>query len=182
MLTRPDISDEALAAHLRVAYGLDVTSVAFLPLGADYDTALYRAETASGESFFCRLRSGPWNEVAVQLPAALHAAGVPGIVPLLRTREGGLSAPLGVSRLSVLPWVEARNGYEAPLNDAQWEALGAACAVCMRRAAGRPAGAIPVETFPDRWRLRLRAIMAELESTVPSTPGGRGMAACGVPA
>jgi len=168
MLTRPDISDEALAAHLRVAYGLDVTSVAFLPLGADYGTALYRAETASGESFFCRLRSGPWNEVAVQLPAALHAAGVPGIVPPLRTCEGGLSAPLGVSRLSVLPWVEARNAYEAPLNDAQWEALGAA--VRRMHEAALPddlLAAIPVETFPDRWRLRLRAIMAELESTVP---------------
>ncbi|MFO7698012.1 MAG: aminoglycoside phosphotransferase family protein [Anaerolineae bacterium] len=168
MRTRPHLSDADLMDALRLAYGLDITSVAFLPLGADYDTALYRADTSGGESFFCRLRSGAWNEVAVELPAALHAAGVPGIIAPLRTRDGGLSAPLGRYRVSLLPWVEARNAFEAPLSNAQWVALGAAVRRIHEAALPeRLRAAIPAETFPDQWRVRLRAIMAALESTVP---------------
>jgi spectinomycin phosphotransferase len=166
--TQPTLPDDNLLARLRESYGVDITSVAFLPLGADYDTALYRVETRDGTSLFCRLRSGAWNEVSVELPAALHAAGVPGIIAPLRARDGRLSARLAEYRVSLLPWVEARNAYEAPLSDAQWVALGAA--VCRIHEAALPEelrAAIPAETFPDQWRTRLRAIMAEMESTVP---------------
>jgi spectinomycin phosphotransferase len=168
MRTRPHLSDADLMDALRVAHGVDVTSVAFLPLGADYDTLLYRVETRDGSAFFCRLRSGAWNEVAVELPATLQAAGVPGIIAPLRARDGRLSARLGEYRVSLLPWVEARNAYEAPLSDAQWVALGAVVRRIHEAALPEELlAAIRAETFSDQWRTRLRAIMTEMESTVP---------------
>jgi len=168
MRTRPLLDEEALLCRLRAGYGLPAAAVTFLPLGADYATALYRAETARGERYFCRLRSGPWNEAAVALPAALQAAGIREAIAPLRAEDGRLAVPLGAYTLSVWPWVDGRNGYEAPLEDAQWVALGAA--VRRIHEAALPAAlwaAIPEETYPARWRERLQTNMAGLEAAVP---------------
>lgn len=168
MRTRPQLSDADLLARLQAAYGLDLTTATFLPLGADYATALYRITTRDGTPFFCRLRSGPWDEIAVALPAALHAAGVrevPAPVPAL---DEALSVPFGPYRVSLLPWLEARNAYEVPLTDAQWVALGAA--VRRIHEAALPEAllaAIPLETYPSHWRERLGAAMAGLEAVAP---------------
>jgi hypothetical protein len=43
MLEKPDLQDERIFACLQDEYGLLVVQVAFLPLGADRDTAVYRA-------------------------------------------------------------------------------------------------------------------------------------------
>ena len=43
MLEKPDLQDEKIIACLQDEYGLLVVQVAFLPLGADRDTAVYRA-------------------------------------------------------------------------------------------------------------------------------------------
>jgi spectinomycin phosphotransferase len=42
MGTEPDLNDEDIMACLRDAYGLTVDKVTFLPLGADFNTAVYR--------------------------------------------------------------------------------------------------------------------------------------------
>ena len=45
MLIKPDLKDEEIIACLRDAYGLDIATVSFLPLGADFNTAVYRVIT-----------------------------------------------------------------------------------------------------------------------------------------
>jgi len=42
MLTKPDLKDEKIIACLHDNYGLDVAEISFLPLGADFNTAVYR--------------------------------------------------------------------------------------------------------------------------------------------
>ena len=42
MLEKPDLQDEHIIACVQDAYGLCVAHVAFLPLGADRNTAVYR--------------------------------------------------------------------------------------------------------------------------------------------
>ena len=43
MLDKPDFEDEKIIACLQAEYGLRIVQVAFLPLGADLSTAVYRA-------------------------------------------------------------------------------------------------------------------------------------------
>jgi spectinomycin phosphotransferase len=45
MLEKPDIKDEKIINCLKQEYGLPVTSITFLPLGADLNTAVYCATT-----------------------------------------------------------------------------------------------------------------------------------------
>ena len=42
MLEPPDVQDGQIVACLQAAYGSSSTEIAFLPLGADVDTALWR--------------------------------------------------------------------------------------------------------------------------------------------
>jgi spectinomycin phosphotransferase len=41
MLIRPDLKDEKIIACLQDAYGLNVDNVMFLPIGADFNTAVW---------------------------------------------------------------------------------------------------------------------------------------------
>lgn len=65
MLGKPNIADEDIMACLRGAYGLEGSRVAFLPLGADGKTAVFRATTTGQTDYFVKLRSGAFVETAV---------------------------------------------------------------------------------------------------------------------
>jgi spectinomycin phosphotransferase len=61
MLEEPDIPVERLLSCLRDDYELTVRQVAFLPLGADRHTAVYRAASEDGTPYFVKLRGGDLN-------------------------------------------------------------------------------------------------------------------------
>src|SRR5262245_9327431 len=75
MLTKPDLSDDTIIACLRDRFGLSISHVTFLPLGW-VNNALYRVTAKSGTPYLLKLRHGPFNEVAVAVPAFLHAQGI----------------------------------------------------------------------------------------------------------
>ena len=45
MLEKPDLKDGKIITCLKNEYGLSVDKISFLPLGADLNTAVYRAVT-----------------------------------------------------------------------------------------------------------------------------------------
>ena len=90
MLTPPDLSSDVIAAYVRDAYGLDVTQVTFLPIGADADAAVYRLDSADGAAYFLKLRRARFDEIAVAVPAFLHEHGAPAVMAPLLTTGGAL--------------------------------------------------------------------------------------------
>ena len=58
MLDKPDIPDEKIIACLQVEYRLRIVQVAFLPLGSDSSTAVYRAVADDQTPYFCKLKRG----------------------------------------------------------------------------------------------------------------------------
>jgi spectinomycin phosphotransferase len=75
MLEKPDLSDELLAARLRDEYGLRAAEIAFLPLGADLNTAVYRVVADEGSAYFLKLRSGGFDDTGVAVPRLLRDRG-----------------------------------------------------------------------------------------------------------
>jgi len=164
MLTAPDLPDEKITACVQDAFGLHVARIAFLPLGADMNTAVYHAVTADGTPYFVKLRRGDFDEVAVLLPKFFGDRGIEQIIVPLATQAGQLWADLGPSKVILYPFIEGRNGYEADLTDQQWVDLGAA----LRRihAAELPASLaslIPRETYSSKWRNSASASLARVE-------------------
>ncbi|NOG51707.1 MAG: hypothetical protein HND48_21460 [Chloroflexi bacterium] len=56
-----------ILACLRDAFGIDAHTLSFLPIGADANTAVYRAEAAD-VSLFVKLRRGDYNAAATAVP------------------------------------------------------------------------------------------------------------------
>ena len=126
MLEKPDLSDEKIIACLQDEYGLPAVQVAFLPLGANQNTAVYRVFTDDGTSYFVKLRRGIFDEISVALPKFLSDQGIPQVIAPLPTKTGQLWASLGAFKLILSPFVEGHDGYEVDLSDRNWVDFGTA--------------------------------------------------------
>src|SRR5258706_16192517 len=85
MLTPPDLSADTIIACVRDAYGLRICQATFLPIGADVNAAVYRLDAEDGAPYFLKLKRGDFDEVAVAVPAFLHAQGIREVMAPLAT-------------------------------------------------------------------------------------------------
>ena len=86
MLTKPDINDQEIIKCLLDVYELRVDQIYFLPLGADFNTAVYRITTADKIDYFLKLRSGDFCESSVLVPYHLKQIGLQNIIPPIATK------------------------------------------------------------------------------------------------
>ena len=88
MLEKPDLEDLLLINCLLHNYSLHVTQLHFLALGADFNAAVYRAQTDDGSEYFVKLRSGAFNASSLSLPRFLHEHGAAYLIAPLLTQSG----------------------------------------------------------------------------------------------
>jgi spectinomycin phosphotransferase len=178
MLEKPDMPDDNIKACLRDAYGVMADEITFLPLGADRDTAVYRAVTGEGEPYFVKLRSGLFDEMTVLVPKRLHDQGVEQIIPPLPTRSGQLYALLDRFRVMLYRFVEGHSGFEEALSDRNWIDFGRALKAV--HTAVIPAdieARLHRETYSGQWRQQVREFQRQIESTQFADPTAATLAA-----
>jgi spectinomycin phosphotransferase len=178
MLEKPDLPESLILARLEESFGLRARQLAFLPLGADVNTAVYRASVEDETPYFLKLRKGAFDEITVSVPHFLKAQGIGAIIAPLETTSGQLWAGLGDFKMILYPFVEGQNGYEATLSNAQWRNFGAALHGI--HSAPLPpdlARRIPRETFSAEWRAMVRAFQAQVEENVYDDPTAAKLAA-----
>jgi spectinomycin phosphotransferase len=164
MLTKPAISDEAIGACLRDSFGLHIAQVAFLPLGADVNSAVYRVAADDGARYFLKLRSGMVDEVSVAVAAFLHAQGIGRVMAPIPTTAGGLWARAHGFDWRLYPFFEGRDGFEVGLSKAQWIALGQAMrAVHSAKLPAELADLVPHEAYSPALREIVKAYQQQVE-------------------
>ncbi len=164
MLEKPKIRDEAILTCLQREYGLYALELVFLPLGADLNTAVYRAVTQGGIAYFVKLRSGAFDETSVRLPKALSDQGITQIIPPLATNNGQLWGNVDKFKLILYPFVEGRNGYEMEFSDAHWVEFGRALKQIHNATLPEELlRHIKRETYPSRWREEVREFLSRVE-------------------
>ncbi len=126
MLEKPAIHESTIAVALQDGYGLEVASIAFLPLGADPNTAVYRVIDSAGRPFFLKLRRGDFSPISATLPRFLRDHGLTQVIAPIADQGGRLWSDLGDFKLILSPFVEGRDGYAVSLTEAQWVEAGAA--------------------------------------------------------
>ena len=171
MLEKPDLNDDRLVACLQHEFGLVVEKIAFLSLGADQNTAVYRAIAANGTPYFVKLRRGDFDEASVAVPKYLSELGLRQIIPSLSTQRGQLWASLSPYRVILYPFVDGRHAFEVPLSDQQRVEFGAA----LKRfhAADIPAvvtNNVKREKFSSRWRDTVKSFLAQVEVATFADP------------
>lgn len=171
MLEKPDLQDERLISCLRDDYGLIVAQIAFLPLGNDVNTAVYRVVADDGTRYFLKLRRGAFDEMTVAVPQFLSDQGIAQIIAPIETRTRQLWTRLESFAVILSPFIAGQDGIEAELSDRQWVDLGAALkgmhtAVLpesLRRG-------IPRETYSPYWRNLVRAFQERAEEDTFAEP------------
>ena len=178
MLEKPDLPDEKVAACLAQAYGLRVASLAFLPLGADLNTAVYRAVAGDGTPYFVKLRRGAFHAASVAIPRFLSDQGMRQIIPPLRTGAGALWANLAPFKVILYPFVAGHDGFEVALSDQQRIEFGAA--LKRLHTARIPAAlthGVRRETFTPHWRQTVTAFLARIDHEAFAEPAAAALAA-----
>lgn len=171
MLEKPEIKDETIINCLQHEYGLSVETITFLPLGADLNTAVYRAVTTDQTAYFVKLRRGEFTEASVTVPNFLSELGIKQVIPARATQTGQLWADLHPFKVILYPFVEGRHGYERKLSAQQWIEFGAA----LKRfhSAEIPAAitnGMQRENFSPRWRDTVKIFFDRIEKETFDEP------------
>lgn len=164
MLEKPEINDDILIQCLNDGYGKAIRSVSFLPIGADLDTAVYKAMASDNTSYFVKLRRGVSSEATVAVPNFLAESGMKQVIPALRTQTGGLWHQLDNRVMSLYPFVEGHHGYEQKMTPAQWAEFGSALKqLHTLNFPEKITHDIPRENFSSRWHDELQTFIARIE-------------------
>ncbi|MEY3182511.1 MAG: spectinomycin phosphotransferase [Pseudomonadota bacterium] len=171
MITAPNLKDEEIIACLRDAYGLTVKSISFLPLGADFNTAVYRITTNAQTDYFLKLRNGEFLEASVSVPKYLADMGIKQVIAPIPTKTRELWASVASFKAILYPYVEGRNGVEAKLSEDQWVQFGAT----IKKLHSTDISAsitkdVPREIFSSKWRETVKAFLVRIESEVFEEP------------
>ena len=171
MLEKPDLQDEKIVTYLQDEYGLLVAQVAFLPLGADLNTAVYRVVAEDETPYFVKLRRGVFDETAVALPKFLSDQGIVQIIAPLATQTEQLWASLEAFKLILYPFIEGHSGFEVDLSDRHWGELGTAFKL-IHTAVVPPAliRRIPQETYAPQWRESVKTFLERVADDAFADP------------
>jgi len=171
MLEKPDLPDSKIVACLEREHRLRISEISFLPLGADRNTAVYRAVARDGTPYFVKLRRGTFDELSVSLPRFLSDQGIDHILAPLTTETGQLWATLDDFKLILYPFVDGRNGYEVPLPERVWVELGRTLK-CVHASVVPPAlsRSMRRETYSTQWCQVARTFLARIEQEAYDDP------------
>lgn len=171
MLTKPNIQDSAIIKCLADAYGLDATAIDFLPLGADFNTAVYRVTTTHQIDYFLKLKSGEFTEASVAVPKYLADRGIKQIIPPLSTTTGELWGNLGAFKAILYPYIEGSNGVDTKLSEDQWIQLGATLKMLHEiNISPSIIKNVPKEAFSPQGRKTVKTFLARIENELFEEP------------
>jgi spectinomycin phosphotransferase len=157
MLEKPDISDTTIIACLHDTFGLRIAHVTFLPLGW-VNNALYHVTADSGTPYFLKLRRGNFNEIAVAVPAFLHAQGIRQVMAPVATMTHDLWVHAHGFDWILYPFFEGKTGFEVALSKIHWIALGESMkAIHTTQLPAALAERVPQVGYSPRWRNTVKA-------------------------
>jgi spectinomycin phosphotransferase len=175
MLTPPDLSDDTINACVYAHFGLHIAHTTFLPIGADVNSAVYRVTSDDGTPYFLKLRRGHFNEVAVTVPALLHAHGIHHVMAPLATTTGAWWVQMDGFAAMLYPFFEGKNGFAKALSPAQWVAFGSTMhAVHTTRLPAELEARMPREAYAPHYRSSVQAFHQQVKQCVYDDP----IAAC----
>jgi spectinomycin phosphotransferase len=122
---QPVLDDSAVIQLVNIGYGLEVADIAFLPLGADAASAVYRVQTHDARQYLLKARKSEWfSPASLLVPQRLAQRGVPSIVAPIAPITQELCVVQGGYAWSLFPYLQGRLAAEEGLTDAQWTRLG----------------------------------------------------------
>src|SRR5579872_5609782 len=160
MKEKLSLSDQSIIKCLSSDYNIAVSRLIFLPIGADIDASLYKAETQD-LSYFIKIKRGHRADIGAVIGVLLYDAAISQIIPLVKTIQGQLTRRIEDFTLIVYPFVEGQDGFVRNLTDNQWIAFGKALRqIHTIELPPSIQKQIRQETYSPKWREIVRTFMA----------------------
>ena len=80
MIEKQLLSDQLIINCLNIDYGIEVATLTFLPIGADMNASVYKAQTCDQRSYFVKLKRGHHHDISVVIVEAKYGLAEPEIV------------------------------------------------------------------------------------------------------
>lgn len=162
---KQSISDDLVISCLKNNYGIKVATLTFLPLGADMDASVYKAQAHDQTSYFVKLKRGHHHDISVVIVELLQMMGIQQIIPPLKTIHGQPTQHIEDFTLIVYPFIEGQNGFNHNLTDNQWLDLGKMLRqVHEIDVPPTIQNRIRRETYSPKWREAMRSLYIHIET------------------
>jgi len=165
VIEKSSLSEQRIIDCIKINYGIEVTILTLLPLGADMDASVYKAQTHHQSSYFVKLKRQSHHDNRALIIELLRNTGIQQIIPILKTIHGEALQPLDDFTLTVSPFVEGQDGFSRDLTDDQWVTLGQV--IRQIHEINVPAAIqakIRRESYSPKWCQALRAIYPLMDS------------------
>lgn len=165
MAEKQNFSEQVIIDHLKTDYGIEVAVLTLLPLGADMNASVYKAETHDQITYFIKLKRGHHHDIGIEVVELLHDAGIKEIIPPLKTILGASTQQIEDFTLIVYPFINGLDGFSSKLTDNQWVKLGSA----LRRVhdidvPSSIQNRIRREVYSPKWREAVRSLYTHIEA------------------
>lgn len=162
--TEQPLSDQRIIDCINENYGIKIAALTLLPIGADMNASVYKAE-ANDHSYFIKLKCGRHHDISAAIITLLHDAGIRHIIPPIKTTHGKSIQHIDDFTIIVFPFVEGQDGFSRDLTDDQWVTLGKV----MRQIHNIDVPPtiqrmIRHEDYSPKWREAVRSLYVHIES------------------
>jgi spectinomycin phosphotransferase len=171
MQEAPPISEVTLNAAVQNDYGIVVTELTFLPIGADSSAWVYQLVSVEGTRYFLKIRKGQINQAGLAIPHYLQQTEVAQVIAPLPTRTQTLWVELNEFKLILYPFVEGSNAVDAGMSEDQWSNLGSM--IQKVHAASLPPellGLMRRETFTPKWLDLVKQLQMQIHHQMFTDP------------
>jgi spectinomycin phosphotransferase len=173
MIEKQSLSDEIIISCLNTNYGIEIATLTLLPLGADMNSSVYKAQTPDQSYYFIKLKLNHHNDISVVILELLQMAGIQQIIPPIKTIHGQITQNIEDFTLIVYPFVEGQNGFSRNLTANQWLSLGKTLRQIHEIDVPTSIqNKIRRETYSSKWREIVRSLYTHIEAK----PASNGMA------
>jgi len=168
MIKKQSISDNLIISCLNTNYGIKVATLTLLPLGADINASVYKAQAHDQTAYFVKLKRGPQQDISVVIVQFLQMTGIQQIIPPIKTIHGQPTQQIEDYTLIVYPFIEGQNGFDRDLTDEQWLDLGKMLRhVHEIDVPPSIQNQIRRETYSPKWREAVRSLYIHIEAEPP---------------
>lgn len=164
MIEKQPLSEQHIINCLNTNYSINIINIINLPLGADIDARVYKAQAHDDSSYFIKLKRNH-RTIAPIIQQHLHDAEIPEIIPPIKTNNGQLTCSLGEFTVTVYPFIEGKDGFSRNLTDEQWVTLGKALRnIHEFHIPPSIKNRIKQETYSPKWREAVRSIYKHIDT------------------
>lgn len=163
MLVKQPLSDQCIIDCLRAHYNVKIVTLTLLPLGADINASVYKAEAHDKSSYFVKIKHGHHHDIGVIIVQLVHKIGIQQIIPPVKTIHGHPTKSIDDFTLILYPFIEGQDGFTHALTDEQWLTLGKALRqVHEINVPSSIKQQIRQETYSSKWRELVRSLYTHI--------------------